>query len=94
MTIGQLGDVTLTVYVPEDRYGQVKLGQEVVVTVDSFPGKTYTGWVQHIAGEAEFTPCNVQTEEGRKSTVFAVGIAVPNPNEELKPGMPLDVTFE
>ena len=93
LTLGQLSEVNLTVYVPEDQYGQIRLGQDVTISVDSFPGKTFTGQVVHIADEAEFTPRNVQTVEGRKSTVYAVKITVPNPDQSLKPGMPADVDF-
>jgi len=49
--------------------------------------------VVHIADEAEFTPRNVQTVEGRRATVYAVKLDVPNPESKLKPGMPADVTF-
>jgi multidrug resistance efflux pump len=93
LTIGQLDEVNLTVYVPEDQYGQINLGQNVSVAVDSFPGKNFTGQVQAIADEAEFTPRNVQTVEGRKSTVFAVKVNIANPDLALKPGMPADVDF-
>ena len=91
MTIGVLDEVSVTVYIPEDTYGQVSLGQEAVVTVDSFPNKTYTGTVTYIADQAEFTPRNVQTTEERKSTVFAIKVSLDNPNLDLKPGMPADV---
>ena len=93
MIIGQLEDLTLTVYIPEDRYGQVTLGQQVAITVDSFPNAAFSGKVMRIASEAEFTPRNVQTADGRTSTVYAVVISVPNPDARLKPGMPADVTF-
>jgi hypothetical protein len=46
-----------------------------------------------IADEAEFTPRNVQTEEERRTTVFAVELAVEDPDRMLKPGMPADVVF-
>jgi HlyD family secretion protein len=49
--------------------------------------------VSRIADKAEFTPRNVQTEEGRSTTVFAVELALSNPGGLLKPGMPADVTF-
>ena len=91
MTIGKLDEVSLTVYIPEDTYGRVSLGQEAIVTVDSFPNKTYTGEVTYIADQAEFTPRNVQTTEERKTTVFAVKVTLPNLNLDLKPGMPADV---
>ncbi len=94
MTIGQLDEVELTVYIPEDKYGTVQLGQEVYISVDSFPGSTFAGTVVHIANQAEFTPSNVQTVEGRKTTVYAVKITVPNQDQKLKPGMPADVNFD
>ncbi len=93
MTVGNIDEVSLTVYIPEDQYGLVSVGQEVVVKVDSYPEKTFMGTVSYIADEAEFTPSNVQTVEGRKSTVFAVKIVIPNANHDLKPGMPADVEF-
>lgn len=93
MTIGRLDEVSLVVYVPEDVYGLIQLNQKVTIQVDSYPNKTYTGQVVTIAQEAEFTPRNVQTVEGRKATVFAIEIRIKNPNNELKPGMPADVDF-
>jgi HlyD family secretion protein len=71
----------------------VKLGDAANVTVDSFPGQVFRGTVQHIADQAEFTPRNVQTPVGRRTTVFAVKLAVDNPEGKLKPGMPADVVF-
>jgi HlyD family secretion protein len=93
MTIGQLDVVDLVVYIPEDRYGEIDLDEEVSIRVDSFPGDTFNGTVAHISDQAEFTPRNVQTVEGRRATVYAVRLLVPNPEMKLKPGMPADVTF-
>jgi HlyD family secretion protein len=61
--------------------------------VDSFPGVTFNATVIHIADQAEFTPRNVQTIEGRTSTVFAIKLQVQDPSGKLKPGMPADVAF-
>ncbi len=94
VTIGQLQEVNLIVYIPETEYGKVKIGDPVSIAVDSFPDKTFTGTVTYISDQAEFTPRNVQTIEGRRTTVYAIKITVPNPDLELKPGMPADVTFE
>ncbi len=94
LTVGQLENVNLTVYIPETEYGKVKLNDKVSIQVDSFPDETFTGTVVYISGQAEFTPRNVQTMEGRRTTVYAVKIDVPNPDLKLKPGMPADVTFE
>jgi multidrug resistance efflux pump len=93
LTITNLDEVTLVIYIPENRIGEVKVGQKVEVTVDSFPERTFTGQVASIAGEAEFTPRNVQTKEERVNLVFAVDVSIPNPDHALKAGMPADATI-
>jgi multidrug resistance efflux pump len=93
MTIGQLDSLTITVYLPEDRYGQIAVGDPAEVSVDSFPDETFEAVVVRIADQAEYTPRNVQTEEDRRTTVYAIELSVEDPGDSLKPGMPADVVF-
>jgi multidrug efflux pump subunit AcrA (membrane-fusion protein) len=93
LTVGRLDELTITVYVPEDRIGEVILGQTANVSVDSFPGVVYKGVVSYISDQAEFTPRNVETVSGRKNTVFAVKLTLSDISGKLKPGMPADVVF-
>ncbi len=93
VSLARLSELTITVFVPENRYGEVTLGQQVKVSVDSFPGEEFTATVIHIADRAEFTPRNVQTDEGRATTVYAIKLKLDDPNGKLKPGMPADVLF-
>jgi HlyD family secretion protein len=90
-TVGDLAHPWIRVYVKEDRLGLVKLGQKARITSDTYPGKTYEGYVSYISSEAEFTPKSVQTQEERVKLVFGVKVRVENPNNELKPSMPADV---
>jgi len=92
-SLANLEQLTITVYVPEDRYGEISLGQQAEVNVDSFPGETFSAQVTYIADTAEYTPRNVQTVEGRSATVYAVKLKVDDPSGKLKPGMPADVVF-
>ncbi len=94
LTVSSVEKVTLTVYVPEDEIGRVRLGQAVDVYVDAFPGRAFSGVVSFIASEAEFTPKNVQTEKERVNMVFAVKVELPNPQYLLKPGMPADAHID
>jgi len=89
-SLADLDHLSLTVYVPADQVGLVKLGGEVAVTVDAFAGRTFAGRVSYVSSEAEFTPKNVQTREERVNMVFAVKVELPNPGHLLKPGMPAD----
>ena len=93
LTIADIEEVVLKVYVPETRIGQVKLEQPVQITVDSFPGRTFEGHVSYISDQAEFTPRNVATQEERVNLVFAVEIRIANEDGDLKPGMPADAVF-
>lgn len=93
LKISDLSVVELMIYVSEEELGKVKLGQKAKISVDAFPDKTFDGAVTFISPEAEFTPKNIQTKDERTKLVFGVKIKVPNPNFELKTGMPADVTI-
>ena len=91
VTIADLDNIWVKIYIPEPQLGRIKLGQTAEVTTDSYRGKIYRGTVTFINSEAEFTPKNIQTPEERVKLVFAVKIRLENPRQELKPGMPADV---
>ncbi len=85
-----LQTVRLTVFVPEADVGRVRLGDPVLVSIDSHADRTFTGRVSRIRDEAEFTPKNVQTKDERVKLVFGVEVELPNPDGYLKPGLPAD----
>lgn len=90
LKVADLNRITLTVYVPLARIGQVQVGQTAHVRVDAFPDRVFTGAISYISPRAEFTPKNIQTPSGRAETVMAVEISLDNPDGVLKPGMPAD----
>ena len=81
------------VYVPETWLGLIKLGDQVRVRVDSFPGKDFSGVVEQVNRQAEFTPRNVQTVDDRIRQVFGVKVRLPDGAEQLRAGMAADVYF-
>ena len=93
LTLADLQELKLTVYIRQDRIGHIKVGQEAMIAVDSFPGVEFRGQVIHISSQIEFTPKNIQTTEDRVTTVFAVKLRLPNPDLKLKPGMFADAYF-
>ncbi len=93
ISLADLATVDLKVFVEETRIGRIRPGQEVEVTTDSFPAKRHLGRVTFISPEGEFTPKIIQTHKERVKLVYLVKIAVPNPDLELKPGMPADAWF-
>lgn len=95
LTVTNLGDRWVRIYVREDRIGAVRLGQTATITADTYPGTSYTGEVSYIASEAEFTPRTVQTAEERVKLVYAVKVRITgDPGVDLKPGVPADVRLQ
>jgi len=90
-TVADLSDCWVKIYLPSTVLGRVKLGSSAEVRVDSFPDRAFQGRVRKISDKAEFTPRQSLTTEERANLVFAVEVAVDNPDGVLKPGMPADV---
>jgi HlyD family secretion protein len=94
VSVGDLAHPWVRGYVPETDLGRVKLGQEVSVTTDSYPGKTYYGKLSFISSEAEFTPKQIETREERVKLVYRIKVDIDNPNQELKLNMPVDAVIQ
>ena len=86
-------DLKLIVYVSAKLLGELRLGQEVRFTTDSFGAEEFTGKVSYIAPTGEFTPRNLQTEEERVQQMFGVKIAFDSGGGKLRPGMAATAHF-
>jgi len=89
-TAVDLNNIWVTAYINETDVGKVNLNQEATIKIDSFPHKSYKGWVSFISGQAEFTPKYIQTTTERVKLVYRIKVRVDNTSLELKPGMPAD----
>lgn len=81
-------------YIAAVDLGKISQGLRAAVSVDSFPGRRFEGWVGFISPVAEFTPKSVQTEELRSSLVYEVRVFVKDPADELRLGMPASVHLD
>lgn len=92
LTLVDTSHLWVRAYVPENRL-DLKIDQEVEVTVDSFPERRFEGRISYIAREAEFTPRNIQTPEERSKQVFRIKVVLTEGQDVLRPGMSADVTI-
>lgn len=92
-TLVEVDRLWVRVYVPEPEKGDVQLGREVSVTVDTFRGENFHGRIEEIASRGEFTPRNVQTRDERTHQVFGVRVRLDNSGRKLSAGMAADVTI-
>ncbi|MGN0190276.1 MAG: efflux RND transporter periplasmic adaptor subunit [Candidatus Cryptobacteroides sp.] len=80
-TVEQIAPVKLLVGISESEYSQVKKGNEVQISVDAFPGKTFKGTINRV-----YPTINQLTH------TFNVEVIVPNRDYLLRPGMFARVT--
>ena len=93
LTLVDLTTIKATFFLPNAELARAKAGAKAEVRVDTYPGRVFTGTVDHVASEAEFTPRNVQTREDRDRLVYAVEITLDNPSGELRAGMPAEIVL-
>jgi HlyD family secretion protein len=94
LTLALTDPVWIRTYLPESFLGQVKPGAAAKITTDSFPDKSYQGWVGSISPTSEFTPKNVETPELRTRLVYQMRVYACNPEDELRLGMPATVILD
>jgi HlyD family secretion protein len=93
LSLARLNDLTITVYISENNYKNIKLGQTASVVVDSFPGQVFTARVDYISSQPEFLPRTTKTVSASQSTVYAIRLLLNDSSGKIKSGMPADVAF-
>jgi HlyD family secretion protein len=72
LTILDLKDVYMTIYVPGDFAGTLALGDEARWILDPVPQYVFPATISFVATEAQFTPKSVETAEERAKLMFRV----------------------
>lgn len=93
LTLSVTRPVWVRAYVSETCLGQTQPGREVLLYTDSRPGKPWHGKVGFVSPVAEFTPKTVETTDLRGELVYRLRIIVTDPDDELRQGMPVTITF-
>ena len=78
-------------FVPQEILPKIKTGATVNVTFDG-GAKTYSGTVNYISAQAEFTPPVIYNRENRSKLVYMIEARFsPADAPDLRPGQPVDV---
>jgi HlyD family secretion protein len=76
LTLIDLADVYLTVFLPADAVGRLALGDEARIILDPIPQYVVPASVSFVAADAQFTPKSVETAEEREKLTFRVKLRI------------------
>jgi HlyD family secretion protein len=77
LTLVDLSDVYMEIFLPSEQAAAVKIGADARITVDYEPNRAAPGFVSFVSPEAQFTPKEVETRSEREKLMFRVKIQVP-----------------
>jgi len=77
VTLVNLEDVYMEIFLPSAQAAAVKIGAEGRITVDYDPTRAIAGHVSFVSPEAQFTPKQVETRSEREQLMFRVKIQLP-----------------
>jgi HlyD family secretion protein len=72
LTILDLNDVYMTIYLPANEAAKLGLGDEARTIFDAVPQFVFPSTISFVATEAQFTPKSVETTEEREKLMFRV----------------------
>jgi HlyD family secretion protein len=72
LTILDLNDVYMTIYLPAEQAGRLTIGDEARSILDPIPEYVLPNTVTFVATDAQFTPKSVETTEEREKLMFRV----------------------
>lgn len=72
LSLVDLGDVYMTVFLPTSQAGRVQIGSEVRLVLDAAPDSVIPATVSYVADVAQFTPKTVETADEREKLMFRV----------------------
>jgi HlyD family secretion protein len=93
LTLIDLSDVYMTVFLPADTAGKLNVGDEARIVLDAWPDRPLPATVSFVADKAQFTPREVETRSEREKLMFRVKVSVSadwlaSNGRQVKPGMP------
>jgi len=77
LTLVNMDDIYMEIFLPSEQAAAVKIGAEGRVTVDYDPKRAVAGQVSFVSPEAQFTPKQVETKSEREKLMFRVKIQLP-----------------
>jgi HlyD family secretion protein len=76
VTLLDLSDVTMTIFMPTREAGRARIGAEARIVLDAAPEYVIPAAVAFVAGQAQFTPKEVETRNEREKLMFRIRLRI------------------
>ena len=76
LTILDLSDVHMTIFLPTSQTGRVELGSEARIVLDGAPEYVVPAKISFVAAEAQFTPKYVETANEREKLMYRIKLHI------------------
>ena len=76
VTVLDLSDVFMTIFLPTGEAGRVAFGSEARIILDAVPDAVFPATTSFVAAEAQFTPKTVETVKEREKLMYRVKLAI------------------
>jgi HlyD family secretion protein len=76
LSVSDLSDVYMYVFLPEEVSGKVALGSEARIVLDAAPDYPIRAFISFVSPQAQFTPKSVETAEERHNLTFRVKLQI------------------
>lgn len=77
VTLTDLTDIYMTIYLPAGEAGLLSIGSEARIILDPIPQYVIPATVTFVASTAQFTPKTVETSDEREQLMFKVKLTIP-----------------
>lgn len=76
LTVIELTDIYMTIFLPTEKAGRVSVGAEARIIFDARPDLVVPARVFFVAAEAQFTPKQVETRSEREKLMFRIKVKI------------------
>jgi HlyD family secretion protein len=87
LTLLDLGEVYMTIFLPTKEAGRLSLGEEARLVFDAAPQYVVPGYISFVAADAQFTPKFVETKDEREKLMFRAKVQVSREVLAAYPGL-------
>ncbi|HTE44264.1 MAG TPA: efflux RND transporter periplasmic adaptor subunit [Gemmatimonadaceae bacterium] len=91
MTLGDVMRPYVRIYVDQNVFPRIHIGDRADVVLDAFPDRPFRGTVVALSDHAEFTPRVALTRDERADLMFGVKVQLLDSSSTLKAGLPVTV---